>query len=358
VREQPFSVILLDEIVKAHPNIFDLFLQVFDDGRLTDSQGRLADFRHTIIIMTSNLASAFSPGGPLGFDGDEGDSLASPQGALREVKRFFRPEFINRIDRTVVFRPLRSNIMGQIAQRELGKVLMRSGLLRRKLVVDIEPSVVDFLMAQGFSQAFGARPLKRAVEAEVLLPVAREIVRRGPGYTGDLLKVSASTSKRAVEVERASTDMEARRQAILDAGADGLMGTGLEGLVSAPRSRKEAQKRFSIATARLEVILDQHCPQQLLQALKKAEHDTADVTFWDDADKVRASLIGLAQKQRFQEAIARLKSRQEDLESGLEKKSKTRLRDWHDQFVAWLVDLHLSEEMVAQMGTTLQGRET
>ncbi|MEL6179080.1 MAG: AAA family ATPase, partial [Myxococcota bacterium] len=107
VREQPFSVILLDEIEKAHPNIFDLFLQVFDDGRLTDARGRTADFRHTIIVMTSNIASAFSAG-QLGFGEDGVGGMASAKGVMREVQRFFRPEFLNRIDRTVVFQTLAS----------------------------------------------------------------------------------------------------------------------------------------------------------------------------------------------------------------------------------------------------------
>ena len=353
VREQPFSVILLDEIEKAHSNIFDLFLQVFDDGRLTDAQGRKADFRHTIIIMTSNLASAFSPGGPLGFGGDEGDSLASAQGVLREVSRFFRPEFLNRIDRMVVFKPLDKAIMRKIAQRELGKVLMRSGLLRRKLVVDIQPTVVDYLMAQGFSQAFGARPLKRAVEKKVLLPVAREIVQKGPGYAGDMLRVRATTPEGQregrVEVDRASTELEARRQALIDDGVEGLSGTGLEELTPSPRTRKQARARLVIANERLDDLLVWHPPEALQKALVDAEKETSDVTFWDDAERARLRLVQLAHKQRLHETLETLRGRRDELQRTLAKGSGVRLRDWHPRFVAWLVDVHLTEELALQM---------
>jgi ATP-dependent Clp protease ATP-binding subunit ClpC len=182
VREQPFRVILLDEIEKAHANVFDLLLQVFDAGRLTDGKGRVADFRHTILIMTSNLASAFSPGGPLGFGDDEAAALASPAGVLREVQRFFRPEFINRIDKIAVFKPLAEADMAQIARREIERALQRSGLTRRRLAVDLDPTLVEHLMARGFSRAYGARPLKRAIEAEVLLPLARQIVAAGADH--------------------------------------------------------------------------------------------------------------------------------------------------------------------------------
>ncbi len=349
VREQPFSVILLDEVEKAHPNVFDLFLQVFDDGRLTDGQGRTADFRHTIIIMTSNLASAFKAGGPVGFGGEEGDSLASQAGIVREVKRFFRPEFLNRLDKVVVFRPLEPETMRQIAQRELGKVLTRSGLLRRKLVVDIKSSILDFLMAQGFSKAFGARPLKRAVESRVLLPIARAIVSSGPGYGGDVLEVAAPKGT-DVSVERASSEFETRRRALMNAGQDALNGTNLEPLAAAPRTRKQAATQFKDASARLDALLQAHPRQQLRSHIEAVEEAMIKVTFWDKPQEAQQALLGKARRQSILEMLERLVGYQQMLQESLD--NKLRLRDWHDRFVAWLIDLHLAEALVEAMAHT------
>lgn len=326
VREQPFSVILLDEIEKAHPNIFDLFLQVFDDGRLTDATGRIADFRHTIIIMTSNLASAFTPGGPVGFGDDEGASLASKEGILREVQRFFRPEFLNRIDRTVVFNGLDTDVMRKIARRELGKVLARSGLLRRRLVVDIDNSVVDFLMAQGFSPAFGARPLKRAVETKVLLPVARQIVTHGPGYGGEVLHVRGDGG--AVTVDRGPAG-----------GTASLLGSPLARLDGRPRSRRQARARLRAAKVHLLELAAVAVPATLRQRIAHMESAMAEVTFWDDADAARALLVRLAQSQRLLDGQERLRIGVDELGAALDAAPRLPLADWGEGFRAWLVDL-------------------
>lgn len=366
VREQPFSVILLDEIEKAHPNIFDLFLQVFDDGRLTDAQGRTTDFRHSIIIMTSNLASAFTPGGPPGFGADEDNSLASRKGILREVHRFFRPEFLNRIDRLVVFKALEHEIMRRIARRELGKVLTRSGLLRRRLVVDMEPSILDFLMARGFSKAFGARPLKRAVETQVLLPLAREIVSRGPGYGGDILKVRAegdagdpsprssdaaygpgespSRDTRRVVVEQESSSLEARRQQLNAEGLDALSGSPLAPLTKAPRTRKQARAQLRAGGAQLAKLLGENPVESLRRDVKEAESQMTEVTFWDDPDQAQRRLVRKARQQYALEALEKLIARREALQRALEQ--KLRLRDWHAQLTEWLMELHLTEALL------------
>lgn len=326
VREQPFSVILLDEVEKAHPNIFDLFLQVFDDGRLTDATGRVADFRHTIIIMTSNLASAFTPGGPMGFGGDEAASLASKEGILREVQRFFRPEFLNRIDRTVVFNGLGREVMRKIARRELGKVLHRSGLLRRRLVVDLDDSVVDFLMAQGFSPAFGARPLKRAVETRVLLPVARQIVTRGPGFGGEVLHVRGNGD--AVSVQRGA----APTAACLDGGP-------LEALAVRPRSRRQARSRLRAAAAQLAALGDRVPAASLRERIGSMEAAMAEVTFWDEPSRAREMLVTLSRAQRLVDGLERLRLGLEDLATALDPEHKESLGTWAEALRAWLIDL-------------------
>ncbi|MBH24884.1 MAG: hypothetical protein CMH57_10600 [Myxococcales bacterium] len=347
VREQPFSVILLDEIEKAHPNIFDLFLQVFDDGRLTDARGRTADFRHTIIVMTSNIASAFSAG-QVGFGEDSVGGMASAKGVMREVQRFFRPEFLNRIDRTVVFQPLSNATMRKIALRELGKVLLRSGLLRRRLIVDIDDSVVDYLMAQGFSQAMGARPLKRAVETRVLLPVAREIVSRGPDYSGDILKVRAAPTGRGgaleVHIDRVSSSFDTRRTELLEAGAAGLLRTDFAHLAKRPRSWRVARNHWSEASRRLDAFVAR-CELDSIEArIAEAEDEVSGVTFWDDPETARTRLLRLVRLKGLCDTVERLEGQREVLLEQLDKRS-LRLDQWHTSFVTWLVELHLVYEL-------------
>jgi ATP-dependent Clp protease ATP-binding subunit ClpC len=178
IRRQPFSVVLLDEFEKAEPGVFDLFLQVFDDGRLSDPRGEAADFRHAVIIMTSNLGAKVVTGG-LGFSPVTGFDEASVAAA---VGRAFRPEFLNRIDRTVVFRPLSRPVMREILAGELESVLARRGLRGRQWAVEFDDSALEFLLSEGFTPDLGARPLKRAVERHFLTPLALAIA--GHDYPG------------------------------------------------------------------------------------------------------------------------------------------------------------------------------
>ena len=198
VRERPFMVLLFDEIEKAHLNVFDLCLQIFDAGRLTDNQGRTADFRRSIIVLTSNVGSRITTEAPVGF-GRTAAPAPDHQITLRELARSFRPEFLNRIDRIVHFRQLSAETAGKIAHREVARVLERSGITRRKLVVDTDPAVMPLLLREGYSPAYGARPLKRTVERLVLLPVARAIAA-GDVPPGSVLRLVARGSRVEVEV--------------------------------------------------------------------------------------------------------------------------------------------------------------
>lgn len=177
IRAKPFSVILLDEIEKGHTNVFDLCLQLFDAGRLTDGQGRTVDFRRTIVILTSNIGANSKSDVVLGFGENlqRANNGANKERTFRELSRAFRPEFLNRIDRIVNFRPLSLEVAESIARREIDTVLKRSGITRRNLSVDIDPTVIAALLKEGYSQSFGARPLKRAVEKMLLLPLAKAI---------------------------------------------------------------------------------------------------------------------------------------------------------------------------------------
>jgi ATP-dependent Clp protease ATP-binding subunit ClpC len=204
VRQRPFSVVLLDEIEKSHGNVFDLCLQIFDAGRLTDGCGRLVDFRRTVVILTSNVGAEV-PGLQLGFGASPTTPpppVVDPDRTFRELSRYFRPEFLNRIDRIVNFRPLSLEVAEQIARRELDLVLRRSGVARRGFAVDIDHSVVSLLVREGYSPHFGARPLKRTVERHVLLPLAR-FIAGGRLADGSLLSLMVSGNKVDVKITAA-----------------------------------------------------------------------------------------------------------------------------------------------------------
>jgi ATP-dependent Clp protease ATP-binding subunit ClpC len=174
IREQPFSVVLLDEFEKAHPNVWDLFLQVFDDGRLSDQNGNTADFRHSIIILTSNVGSTISRSAGPGFVSNAGGY--SRDQVEKALYATFRREFVNRLDRVVLFRPLDRNVMRGILYKELDLALTRRGLRNRGWAVEWEPSAIEFLLDKGFTPDLGARPLRRAIEDHLLAPLARSIV--------------------------------------------------------------------------------------------------------------------------------------------------------------------------------------
>ncbi|MGD9349572.1 MAG: AAA family ATPase, partial [Desulfobacterales bacterium] len=174
IRKQPFSVVLLDEFEKAHPNIWDLFLQVFDDGRLTDRQGNTANFRYAIIILTSNLGATIKPGDGIGFNPDA--SSFSMHQVQKAIGSTFRREFVNRLDRVVVFHPLSRSVMREILFKELDNVLDRRGFRNREWAVEWEESAINFLLDKGFTRDLGARPLKRAIEQYLLSPLSMTIV--------------------------------------------------------------------------------------------------------------------------------------------------------------------------------------
>ena len=174
IREQPFGVVLLDEFEKAHPRLFDLLLQVLGEGRLTDTSGRLADFRNAVVIMTSNLGVESFGRQPSGF-GRPDWTAAAPQHFVREVERFLRAEMFNRIDRVVTFVPLEKDTLHRIARRELRLIEQREGIRYRGLETHFGDSVVDEIVRRGYDLRYGARPIKRAVERYLLAPLAARL---------------------------------------------------------------------------------------------------------------------------------------------------------------------------------------
>ncbi|MFH0790726.1 MAG: ATP-dependent Clp protease ATP-binding subunit [Candidatus Omnitrophota bacterium] len=190
VRRRPYAVILLDEIEKAHPDVFNLLLQVFEDGRLTDSFARKIDFRNTLVIMTSNVgAELIRKTGSLGFKSQKEDLSYQEMKdkLLDEVKRTFKPEFLNRIDDTIVFRPLvKENLQG-IINIEIGLVAGR--LKEQNIALEITQEAKDFLIEKGFDPVFGARPLKRTIQRFIEDPLAEEIISKRV-KDGSVVKVS------------------------------------------------------------------------------------------------------------------------------------------------------------------------
>ncbi|TDD80494.1 AAA family ATPase, partial [Saccharopolyspora karakumensis] len=182
VRRQPYSVVLLDEVEKAHPDVFNTLLQVLDAGRLTDSQGRLVDFRNVVVIMTSNLgADRILDSG--------GDAAASAVVVLEELRGFFRPEFINRIDDVVVFRPL-----GIEQLRRIGGLLLertRAQLADKGMRLSVTDAGLDWLVERGHQPEFGARPLRRVISRELDNRLAR-MVLGGEAGAGDEITVDAA----------------------------------------------------------------------------------------------------------------------------------------------------------------------
>ncbi|MDO8748319.1 MAG: ATP-dependent Clp protease ATP-binding subunit [Candidatus Omnitrophota bacterium] len=179
VRRRPYSVILLDEIEKAHPDVFNLLLQVFEDGRLTDSFGRKIDFRNTVVIMTSNVgAELIRKQGSLGFKSQKEELTYQEmkEKLLGEVKHAFKPEFLNRIDDIIVFRPLVKGDLHIIVDIELAYLTQR--LTEQKINLELTPAAKDFLIEKGFDPVFGARPLKRIIQRFVEDPLAQEIITK------------------------------------------------------------------------------------------------------------------------------------------------------------------------------------
>ena len=203
VRRRPYSVVLFDEVEKAHPDVFNVLLQVLDDGRLTDGQGRVVDFKNTIIIMTSNLGSE------LILDDAEKSSKTSSNGSVVEaletttvspetrakidmlLKQHFRPEFLNRIDETVMFQKLGKDCIGGIVRIQLERVAHR--LEDRRITLTFDESAVNFLCEKGYDPAFGARPVKRAVQTWVENPLSKELLA-GKFAEGSSIKVTAGSN--------------------------------------------------------------------------------------------------------------------------------------------------------------------
>jgi ATP-dependent Clp protease ATP-binding subunit ClpA len=177
VREQPFSVVLLDEFEKAHPQFFDLLLQILGEGRLTDAAGRLADFRNAIVILTSNLGAESFQQGRVGFRPADVERAEAREHFTRVAEGFLRPELYNRLDRLVAFAPLSLDVERKIADRQLQLLATREGVRYRGVDLAIDSAVREYLAEAGFDPRYGARPLKRVIEQRLVAPLADQLNR-------------------------------------------------------------------------------------------------------------------------------------------------------------------------------------
>jgi ATP-dependent Clp protease ATP-binding subunit ClpB len=190
-------VVLFDEVEKAHPDVFNVLLQVLDDGRLTDGQGRTIDFKNTVIVMTSNLGSH-----KIQQMTDEGAEPALIKIAvMAEVKSSFRPEFVNRIDEIVVFQPLDQDQIGHIARIQLRALEQR--LAKLDIRLDVDEAALKVVASAGFDPVYGARPLKRAIQQQIENPLAKELLA-GKYAAGDTIRVKAVGSEIGFEKSRAA----------------------------------------------------------------------------------------------------------------------------------------------------------
>jgi len=193
VRRRPYRVILFDEIEKAHPEVWNALLQILEDGRLTDGQGRTVDFRNTVIIMTSNIGTAYAKkGGALGFirpDSSADETRELHDQIERGLKQTFRPEFLNRIDEVIIFEPLKLEHVIKIVDIQVKDIASR--LVEQGLTIDLSMAARRWLAEKGFDAQFGARPLRRALQRYVESPLSKSLLK-GEFKAGDVVYVDVN----------------------------------------------------------------------------------------------------------------------------------------------------------------------
>jgi len=193
VRRRPYAVVLLDEIEKAHPDVFNLLLQVLEDGRLTDSQGRVVDFKNVLIIMTSNVGSSAI------FELAAKDPKKAREQAMAALRELFRPEFLNRIDDIVMFKPLGKDQIERIIEMQMRNLTKR--LAERQLTIELTSAAKALLFREGYDPAYGARPMKRAIQRLIQDPLALKLLD-GEVKPGDNVLVDADSKTGEMKITR------------------------------------------------------------------------------------------------------------------------------------------------------------
>jgi ATP-dependent Clp protease ATP-binding subunit ClpC len=198
VRRRPYRVILFDEIEKAHPEVWNALLQILDDGRLTDGQGQVVDFRNTVLIMTSNLGTEFvRKGGTLGFlqTSSNSEERQEHDKIDKALKSTFRPEFLNRVDEIIIFSPLTLEQMREIVKLQMKEIQTR--LAEHGLTVALSDEVLDYMAEIGYDPAFGARPLRRVLQKQIESPLSIKLLS-GEYVSGDVIEVTLNAEKQLI----------------------------------------------------------------------------------------------------------------------------------------------------------------
>src|SRR5579883_3350505 len=203
VRRRPYSVILFDEIEKAHHDVFNVLLQILDDGRLTDGQGRTVDFKNTIVIMTSNIGSHRILGYQGSFAGVAYDQMK--EAVLEEMRHHFRPEFLNRVDEIVVFHALSTEHLKEIVEIQLSR--LRQRLEERHISLQLTDAAKEHLVRIGYDPAYGARPLKRTIQKEIETPLGRQILQ-GKVHDGQTVVVDYDPTRQELTFEAQNAPVE------------------------------------------------------------------------------------------------------------------------------------------------------
>ncbi len=312
VREQPFSVVLLDEFEKASPRIYDIFLQVLGEGRLTDAAGKTTFFHNAILVLTSNLGGGSKAFRAPGFT--SGDEAADPKvinAALRahyldQVEQYFRPEFINRLDKIVVFGQLDPAAVRNIARRELNEILLRDGITRRNILVEIDEAVIDLVLERGYSPEYGARPLKREIERQVVSPMARSLAQRG-GAEQHLLRVTMDEGK--LVLKNVSIDDAAQRSTVT-------LGSGIEGLAGRKQRLDLPQlvEGFAALRRKLADWLESDLVKEMQREKEDLQASTYSSEFWDKRTDARDNMRRYYFLDRLTRRIHQLQERVEYLE--------------------------------------------
>jgi ATP-dependent Clp protease ATP-binding subunit ClpB len=201
VRRRPYSVVLFDEIEKAHPDVFNMLLQILDDGRLTDGQGRVVSFKNTVIVMTSNIGTGMVERAAIGFSvhGKDARHADTRKRLLDALRQHFRPEFLNRVDDIIVFNTLSREHLMQIVEIQLGTV---ARLLKdRKLKLEVTPAAKDRIISEGYDPQYGARPMRRAIQRLIQDPLALRLLH-GEFVEGDTLLIHAKGPEGELLIEK------------------------------------------------------------------------------------------------------------------------------------------------------------
>jgi ATP-dependent Clp protease ATP-binding subunit ClpC len=291
IRQTPFAVVLLDEFEKSHARIWDLFLQLFDDGRLTDRGGNTADFRHSLIILTSNVGSTVTRRSGPGFVAATDTSARGD--AERALFSTFRREFLNRLDRIVIFQPLSRAVMRDILHKELELVLARRGFRARDWAVEWEASAVDFLLERGFTPDLGARPLRRAIDQYLLAPLSRTIVENRAPSGGQFLFVTGAHDALQVRFVDPDAGVSATAIATTPERAD-LRALALDAAADA-NARATLQAALADSEARLDDTGWLALKDQAAAAMQARD-------FWNSVDRQRV-LDRLERMDRIENAV-------------------------------------------------------